>query len=190
MTTKAPPQPRDSVQSPQALLPCLSWELVDAGLESHTYMAWMGLPRAEQPPPGWPVEVSPGQAAGRARLGAVPGIAARCPGTKAVSANGIYRGAGMRRGTRRALAAPTAAASRGRAGARGRPACPHLPSGWGRPPGTHPRGSDSAGTGGRAGGGQQRQHHRPSVPTLADPARETPLPTPSRSVPEGTRTPP
>lgn len=86
----------------------------------------------------------------------------------------------MRRGTRRALAAPTAAASRGRAGARGRtgargrPGCPRLPSGWGRPPGTHPRGSDSAGTGGRAGGGQQRQHHTHSVPTLADPARETP----------------
>lgn len=86
----------------------------------------LGLLRAGQPPPGWPVEMSPGQAAGRAWLGAVPGLAARCPGTKAVGANGIYRGAGMRRGTRRALAAPTAAASQGRAGAPGASRLPAL----------------------------------------------------------------
>lgn len=75
MTTKAPPQPRGSVQSPQALLPCLSWELADADLGGHKSMTRMGLLRAGQPPPGWAVEVSPGQAAGSGQ-----GLAGRSAG--------------------------------------------------------------------------------------------------------------
>lgn len=102
-------------------------------------MAWTGAPAGRAAPSrlaggGEPGAGSGQRAADRAWLGAVPGMAARCPGTKAVAANGIYRGAGMRRGTRRALAAPTAAASEDRAGTLGLP-----PALTGQAAGTDPR---------------------------------------------------
>lgn len=100
----------------------------------------------------------------------------------------------MRRGTCRALAAPTAAAGRGRVGARGAPACPCLPSGRGRPPGTDTRGSDPPGTGLGRGAGSSGSTTDPRCQPWHIQLAKLPAPTPTPArrcppVPGGTRTP-
>lgn len=84
VTAKGPPQPRGSVQSLRALLPYLSWELGDAGLEGHISTAWIGAPAGRaapsrlagggEPGAGSGQRTGPGWAQCRVRL---PGVPAR-----------------------------------------------------------------------------------------------------------------
>lgn len=77
MITKAPSQPRGSVQSPEALLPSVSWELVDAGLQGHIYMAWTGAPAGRAAPSRLAGGDEPGAGSGQGLAGRSAGSG--CP---------------------------------------------------------------------------------------------------------------